>query len=275
MQVVDDEEGGMLPKKLHFASSQYQKSLKLSGKCYIDKAIRTIQTILKAKEVEWFIEHPQFQHFFHIKNRKQKWMGMWVLVLRSACVAKKHELWFVVNGVPIRYSLRELGLISGLYCHEYPPNHERLGGTTFMNKYFGGKRVTYADLEKQMLAMKSKPSEDRKKMAVLFFLASILVGGRKSGEGASPVDSFFLSVVDDLDACVTFPWGRYAFEHNLKDVSTFLEKCDGVAATSWVFTSFPIPLEVFLSSLQHSCLIDVNVFLLCVGSCWPLRQFHA
>ena len=144
-----------------------------------------------------------------------------------------------------------------------------------MNKYFGGRKVTYADLEKQMLAMKSKPSEDRKKMAVMFFLASILVGGRKSGEGASPVDSFFLRVVDDLDACVTFPWGRYAFEHNLKDVSSFLEKCDGVAPTSWVFTSFPIPLKVFSSSLQHSCLIDVNVFLLCVGSCWPLRQFQA
>ncbi|XP_048633101.1 uncharacterized protein At3g43530-like [Brassica napus] len=113
-----------------------------------------------------------------------------------------------------------------------------------MNKYFEEKRVTYGDLEKQMLAMKSKPSEDRKKMAALYFLASILVGGRKSGEGASPVDSFFLTVVDDLDACETFPWGRYAFEHNLKDVSTFLEKCDGVAPTSWVFTSFPIPLEL-------------------------------
>ncbi|KAL0702591.1 hypothetical protein Bca4012_058713 [Brassica carinata] len=100
---------------------------------------------------------------------------MWVLVFRSACVAKKYELWFVVNGVRIRYSLRELGLISGLYCHEYPLNHERLGCTIFMNKYFGGKRVTYADLEKQMLAMKSKPSEDRKKMAALYFLASILL----------------------------------------------------------------------------------------------------
>ena len=255
MQFVDDEEEGMRPLKLHFPSSQYQKSIKLSGKCYIDNAIRNIQTILKEKEVKWFIEHPQFQHFFHIKNRKQKWMGMWVLVLRSACVAKKHELWFAVNGVPIRYSLRELELISELYCHEYPPNHERLGGTTFMNKYFGGKRVTYAALEEKMLAMKSKPSEDRKKMAALYFLASILVGGRKSGEGASPVDSFFMTVVDDLDACETFPWGRYAFEHNLKDVSTFLEKCDGVAPTIWVFTSFPILLEVFLSSLLISCVI--------------------
>ncbi|RID65671.1 hypothetical protein BRARA_D00853, partial [Brassica rapa] len=196
----------MQPLKFHFPPSQYQKSLKLSGKCYIDTAISNIQTILKEKEVEWFIEHPQFQHFFHIKNRKQKWMGMWVLVLRSACSAKKYELWFVINGVPIRYSLRELGLISGLYCLEYPPNHERLGGTTFMNKYFGGKKVTYAALEEKMLTMKSKPSEDRKKMSAMYFLAIILVGGRKSGERASPVDSFFVTIVDDLDACVTFPW---------------------------------------------------------------------
>ncbi|KAG2322904.1 hypothetical protein Bca52824_016117 [Brassica carinata] len=238
--VVDDEEG-MRPLKLHFASSQYQKSLKLSGKCYIDTAIGNIQLILKKEEVEWFIEHPQFQHFFHIKNRKQKWMGMWLLVLRSAGVGKKYELWFIVNGVPIRYSLREFGLISGLYCHKYPPNHERLGGTTFMNKYFGGKRVTYADLEKQMLAMKSKPSEDQKRWPLC----------RKTGEAASPVDSFFLTVVDDLDACLTFPWGRYAFEHNLKDVSSFLEKCNGVVPTIWVFTSFPIPLEAIPTLRNH------------------------
>ncbi|XP_013739273.2 uncharacterized protein At3g43530-like [Brassica napus] len=244
-EILDDEEEGMQPLKMHFPSSQYQKSLKLSGKCYINTPIRNIQTILKKNEVEWFVEHPQFQHFFHIKNRKQKWMGMWLLVLRSASVAKKYELWFIVNDVPIRYSLREFRLISGLYCHEYPPNHERLGGTTFMNKYFGGKRVTYADLEKQMLAMKSKPSQDRLKMAALYFLATILVGGRKSGEGASP-----------------FPWGRYAFEHNLKDVSSFLEKCNGVVPTSWVFTSFPIPLELLafeaIPSLRNHFRESVN-----------------
>ncbi|KAG2331682.1 hypothetical protein Bca52824_002862 [Brassica carinata] len=260
--LIDDDEEGMRPLKLHFASSQYQKSLKLSGKCYIDTAIRNIQMILKKEEVEWFIEHPQIQHFFHIKNRKQKWMRMWLLVLRSAGVGKKYELWFIVNGVPIRYSLREFKLISGLYCHEDPPNHERLGGTTFMNKYFEVKRVTYADLEKQMLAMKSKPSDDRKKMAALYFLASILVGGRKSGEGASPVVSFFQSVVDDLDACLTFPWGRYAFEHNLKDVSSFLEKCNGVVPTSWNFTSFPIPLELLafeaIPSLRNHFRESVN-----------------
>ncbi|KAF8118651.1 hypothetical protein N665_0003s0026 [Sinapis alba] len=179
----------MQPLKLHFPSIQHQKFLKLSGKCYIDTALRNIQTILKEKEVEWFIEHPQFQHFFHIKNRKQK----------------------------------RFRLIYGLCCHEYPPNHERLGG----------KRVTYADLEKQMLAMKLKPHHDRLKMVVLYFLANILVGSRKSGEGASPVDSFFMTVIDDLDG------GGYAFEHNLKDVSSFLEKCDGLCRRLLAFEAIP------------------------------------
>ena len=175
-------------------------------------------------------------------------MGMWIVVLCSACIAKKNEVWFIFNGVPIRYSLREFSLISELYCHEYPLNHERLGGTSFGNKYFEGKMVTYADLEKQMLAMKGKPAQDRQKMAVLYFLASILVGDRKSGKGASPVDNFFLTVVDELDACLTFPWGRYAFKQNLSDVSSFLEKCNGVVLTTWVFTSFHVPWEVFSSS---------------------------
>ncbi|KAF8096732.1 hypothetical protein N665_0302s0006 [Sinapis alba] len=196
----DDEEEGMQPLKLHFPSSLYQKSLKLLGKCYIDTALRNIQTILKKKEVDWFIEHPQFQHFFHIKNQKHMWIGMWLLVLRSACIAKKYELWFIVNCV---------------------------------------------------LAMKSKPHQDRLKMAVLYFLASILAGGRKSGEEVSPVDSFFLTVVNDLDACLKLPWGRYAFEHNFKDVSSFLEKCDGVVLTSWIFTSFHVSLEAIPSLRNH------------------------
>ncbi|KAF8052172.1 hypothetical protein N665_1594s0005 [Sinapis alba] len=104
-----------------------------------------------------------------------------------------------------------------------------MGGTSFKNKYFEEKKVTYVDVEKQMLAMKGKLSQDRQKMFVIYFLANIIIGGRKSGEGASHVDTFFLRVFDDLDVCQTFPWGRYAFEQNLKDVSSFLEKCDGVA----------------------------------------------
>ncbi|KAG2315183.1 hypothetical protein Bca4012_065990 [Brassica carinata] len=40
-------------------------------------------------------------------------------------------------------------------------------------------------------------------------------------------------------------------ETELHDVSSFLEKCNGVVPTSWVFTSFPIPLEAIPTSGNH------------------------
>ncbi|CAG7897281.1 unnamed protein product, partial [Brassica rapa] len=46
------------------------------------------------------------------------------------------------------------------------------------------------------------------------------------------------------------------------DVSSFLEKCDGVVPTSWVFTSFPIPLELLafeaIPSLRNHFRESVN-----------------
>ncbi|EOA25489.1 hypothetical protein CARUB_v10018828mg [Capsella rubella] len=43
-----------------------------------------------------------------------------MLLLRTASLEKKEESWFIVNSTPIIYSLREMALISGLYCHDYP-----------------------------------------------------------------------------------------------------------------------------------------------------------
>lgn len=118
-----------MKKKACKPPSEYQKGLKLFEKCYIEMALSIKQAMLRPKEVDWFVEHPQFQHFFHLKNPKHKWMGLWIIVVRLACAAKKYELWFIVNGVQIRYSLRELGHIHRLYCHDYLVNHESLGGT--------------------------------------------------------------------------------------------------------------------------------------------------
>lgn len=70
-----------------------------------------------------------------------------------------------------------------------------------MSKYFElGKKIVYTNVEKEMMAMKGKPYVDHMKMDVLYFLCSVIVGGRKSGDGASPVDNYFAKVVDDLDA---------------------------------------------------------------------------
>ena len=47
-----------------------------------------------------------------------------------------------------------------------------------MSKYFEqGKKITYAGVKKQILAMKRKPTQDRLKMDVMYFLSSVILRG--------------------------------------------------------------------------------------------------
>lgn len=57
-----------------------------------------------------------------------------------ACTKNTRESWFVVNGVPIRYSLREYALMLGLYCHKYPDNYEALGSLDFVGSILNRKQ---------------------------------------------------------------------------------------------------------------------------------------
>ncbi|EOA36540.1 hypothetical protein CARUB_v10011622mg [Capsella rubella] len=95
------------------------KPFKLSAKCYITRTVDFLRAHLKSHELDWFLGHPQFKHFFHMPNdANHKLMGMWMLLLRTASLEKKNECWFIVNGTPIRYSLKEMALIS-CFCVVY------------------------------------------------------------------------------------------------------------------------------------------------------------
>ncbi|KAG7548022.1 Reverse transcriptase domain [Arabidopsis suecica] len=103
-------------------------------------------------------------------------------------------------------------------------------------------KVTYAKVKAKLLSM-MEPGTDRLKMAVLFFLSSIIIGKKKGGKQAPSVEPFFLRGVDDLEECKTFPWGRLAFDENMKDIFHLMNHFDGVVGAPWVFPSFVIPLE--------------------------------
>lgn len=131
----------MQPVKFYFNPSEYVKYPKLGTRCTPQKAVKVIKD-LDGPEVEWFEKHPQFKHFFHMHlHEMRKVMGMWMLLVRTACTDRDNEFWFVVNGVPIRYSLREHGLLCGLSCHRYPPRYnekgDKLGSLRFVTKHFG------------------------------------------------------------------------------------------------------------------------------------------
>lgn len=201
----EEEETEVLqPLNMYFSPSHYRGTTKIATCCFIYKAVEKINT-LDADERRWFHEHPQFRHFFHMPLEKHHRMqAMSMLTLRAACTEKKKECWFVVNGVPMRYSLREQDLMTGMYCHPYLGSLDTLGSMEFVNQHFGGvKRVTYAKVEKKLLSMGR--CVERLQMAVLYFLSSVIIGQKRKGVGAPSVEPFFLRAVNDLELCWTFP----------------------------------------------------------------------
>lgn len=249
MQDSEEETEALQPLRMFFNPTEYTKSCKIATRCYVKKAVDTIDRVLTRKEKRWFEQHPQFRHLFHMyRDTNHKVMGMWMLLLRTACIDKNRECWFVVNGVPIRYSIREHALISGLDCSHYPDNYDRLGSLKFVERHFEmGSRITLKAVEEKLLEMRH--CVDRLKMAVLFFLGSVLIGKTKTGASASSIEPFFLRAADDLDLCKTFPWGRLTFEDNLKEINHMMKHFKGVAKPTWTFPSFVIPLEVKFSTI--------------------------
>ena len=218
-------------------------------------------------ERRWFEEHPQFCHLFHkildadaqenFKRRKKtnsnhKVQGMWMMLLRTADVAKRREVWFIVNGVPIRYGLREHALISGLNCCNYPLGYKEFGKNKFVKRHFkNGETIRLEDVKAKLLAMGAY--RDRLRMMVLFFLGSVICAQTKVVQGANDVLDFFQRAVDDLGYCKTFPWGRYSFDYMVKEISHTMDHFRGLVKekTLWPLPGFCIPLEVSNRTLQR------------------------
>ncbi|XP_013617516.1 PREDICTED: uncharacterized protein At3g43530-like [Brassica oleracea var. oleracea] len=213
----------MQPLEFYFKSSEFPKSSKIETKCFVTKTVK----LIKGKpEAEWFTSHPQFRHFFHMPDEDNlKLQGMWMLLLRTICTPEDDVAWFVVNGVPIRYSMREHALISGLDCGDYPPNYWKLEGYKFVDYYFHDrKKITISDVKQKML-----------------FYATVIRGKPKD---SGHLDLFVLRMMDDLDACISFPWGRLTFEDAIKEIKHVMNNLKGEVKEACAFPGFIIPLEV-------------------------------
>jgi len=76
----------------------------------------------------------------------------------------------------------------------------------------------------------------------LCYTSYVIVGKGKTGKHAPNLEKFFLRVVADLELCKTFPWGKNAFEENVRDIFYLMKKCNGVVGPQKLFPSFVMPL---------------------------------
>ncbi|XP_013639578.1 PREDICTED: uncharacterized protein At3g43530-like [Brassica oleracea var. oleracea] len=249
----------MRPVGFFFKPSDYWTACKLSSRCHQHDFLETIKDF-KESEKSWFENHPQFKHLFHMDCcEKRKVQGLWMLLLRCMHTGKERQAWFGVNGVPIRYSIREHALLSGLYCGSYPENYPRKGKMKFATKHFKhlqkktkeknrkkqGLRVTEADVLEKLEKMEADDgSDERLKMAVLYFLTRVI---RRRTRNAYFIEPFILQAVDDLDFCNKFPWGRYTFDDCMKEIFHLRDHfAKGLPENNmqWTFPGFVIPLEI-------------------------------
>ncbi|KAG7548341.1 hypothetical protein ISN44_As06g013600 [Arabidopsis suecica] len=99
---IDEETEAIPPLSMYFPPSEYVKKIKLSTRCYIHEVLTTFDELkppMSKSERAFFEDHPSFQHVFHMpRDPNHRLMGMWMLLLRTARIDRKKEVWFIVNG---------------------------------------------------------------------------------------------------------------------------------------------------------------------------------
>ena len=169
----------MQPKRMFFSPSEYVKTCKIGTRCTVQQTVKYLEEF--KEDLPWFKAHPQFRHVFHMPEEKNHMtQGLWMLLLRTAQTEMDRECWFVVNGVPIRYSIKEHALLCGFDCHDYPeelqPSMKIVDADLkFAKKIFkkvsGIKIVDVAKKLDEMKKCEEKKKTDRKKLAILLFCA--------------------------------------------------------------------------------------------------------
>ncbi|RIA05692.1 hypothetical protein BRARA_K01913 [Brassica rapa] len=226
--------------------------------------LKIIERKLKDRAI-WFKEHPQFQHIFHMPRQLHNYMALWALILRTAYISDD-EWWTILNGVPLRYSIREHALYTGLCCDPLPLYFEKCFeerhnlSLSFAEKYFiDTSKVDILDVEQKLESMEEE-NDDLVKMALLFFIGSVFK--RKKNKKQSYIDVFYLKVVDNLSLCETFPWGTLSFNECIYNLSSMMKRAKGNPNKSWSFSCFITPLELFafeaIPQLKRTYLVDVD-----------------
>ncbi|XP_024030942.1 uncharacterized protein LOC112094407 [Morus notabilis] len=156
------------------------------------------------------------------------------LLLRQIEIEKKYELWFMVNGKPTRFGMREFALITGLNCGKIPESYVVLKASNNIRllEYFKAHVVLVADLKKLFTKNKIKGS-DKAKIAIIYFLAQVLLS--EDEKKTVPLD--WLSYVDDLEFFNSYPWDRVSFECTLRSLKKNLK--EKFQKWVWAIKTFP------------------------------------
>ncbi|KAJ4866799.1 hypothetical protein Rs2_51671 [Raphanus sativus] len=177
-------------------------------------AIREILNALDPAEVDHIRSSP-FGRLIEIAD-KPSFSGRFgrYILSRQLKVFKKHEAWFLFAGKPIRFSIREFAMVTGLNCSKFPKRGKKksrnfMEDKPYWGELFGSLREVPVSSVVKMLAKKTVVDRDiRLKYAYLALVSAVILPTTH----APRISVEYAEMIKDLDTFLAHPWGRVSFE---------------------------------------------------------------
>ncbi|CAF2069051.1 unnamed protein product [Brassica napus] len=134
---------------------------------------------------------------------------VYAILTRSIVSVKKNEAWFHFGAQPMRFSIREFHMMTGLKCSGALEGTRR-ETDRFNWELLKGRSHKLSDVVEQLRNTREDASEERVCLAMLILVESILL--RKSKGGSFPLE--YAKNAQDM----TYPWGKEAYIVLLKSI---------------------------------------------------------
>ncbi|ESQ28821.1 hypothetical protein EUTSA_v10019815mg, partial [Eutrema salsugineum] len=164
--------------------------------------------------------HSQFGKLFHLPVARccNSAKLVHALLSRQLVTTKKHEIWFLFGGQPLRYLIREFKEITGLNCNPEPDSteeeEEEVGKTGIWKDLFGRAKAMNMYDVLEMLKDPDLPRWKRLPLALIVLVDGVLFCNSKN----LALTEKYVEMLSDLDRFMLYPWGRVSFN---KTVSRF------------------------------------------------------
>ncbi|CAF2153628.1 unnamed protein product [Brassica napus] len=134
---------------------------------------------------------------------------VYAILTRSIVSVKENEAWFHFGAQPMRFSIREFHMMTGLKCSGALEGPRR-ETERFNWELLKGRSHKLSDMVDQLRNTREDASEERICLAMLILVESILL--RKSKGGSFPLE--YAKNAQDM----TYPWGKEAYIVLLKSI---------------------------------------------------------
>lgn len=185
--------------------------------------IEQIRGYLNKEELDYILRSP-LGRLFEYPN-KPTWSGGFGLFLlsRQLEIAKENEIWILFAGKPIRFSLWEFKIVTGLPCGKYPKEDKKKQKTKvkkteeFYGKLFGREENVKVDRVLSLLqSVDEADRENRLRFACLALVDGILLPTTHYPK--AKIVKEHVEMVENLEKFLQYPWGRKSFDRMMTTI---------------------------------------------------------